>query len=87
MQRFLGSVAVLVLNDDLITNEKFSKGTKTANWKELSDRSVWWPEDVPFGDPNNSKPRLSSDQLHKILASYSMHTSDTTSPKAMNAWT
>ena len=37
-------------------------------------RPVWWPERIPFRDPNNSKPRLSAEQLHRIIAAYSSYT-------------
>ena len=37
-------------------------------------RPTWWPERIPFGDPNNSKPRLSAEQLHSIHAACSSYT-------------
>ena len=37
-------------------------------------RPAWWPERIPFGDPNNSKPRLSAEQLHSIHAACSSYT-------------
>ena len=53
--------------------QTFVKGTKKVNWKDSSYCPAWWPKSVPFGGPNNSKPRLSSEQLCKVIAGYSYH--------------
>ena len=52
--------------------QQFIKGTKKACW-QFAIRPVWWPESIPFGDPNNSRPRLSAAQLHSIIAGYSSY--------------
>ncbi len=50
------------------------KGTKNANWRQTSSyRPVWWPANISFDDPNNSKPRLSSEELHNIITAYSSY--------------
>ena len=49
------------------------KGTKNANWRQTSFRPVWWPANISFDDPNNSKPRLSSEELHNIITAYSSY--------------
>ena len=55
------------------------KGTRKPRWGQERFKPVWWPESVPWSDPNNKKSRLTKPEIGLCISSWREHRMQITS--------
>ena len=69
-QTWWGTEASRALVSWLVKNSE--QPPRKPCWSDPSKRPLWWPNDVPYGNPTNTK--IKKGQLHRvIIAAYKMH--------------
>lgn len=45
-------------------NWYFFTGKNSSTWANRQSQPLWWPENIPFLDPNNAGKKKNSERMH-----------------------